>query len=151
MANWKEIKVTPEEFDIAISSLTEYKDSLCLSRDTLVQVDTDMKKDWLGDGGTAFMLSAKVLEEEYKERISDLESEINDLKVTKSSLFGLDYYLGRAIDGAIEGAKENATNIKNNYDDLVNTVNSIAKKQSYIDADFVLSVKTREEIKHEMQ
>ena len=62
-----------------------------------------MKNDWLGDGGTAFMLSAKVLEELFHEMIRDLEEEINDLNVAAFAMFRLDKFLGNAIAGSIFG------------------------------------------------
>lgn len=61
-----------------------------------------MAKDWMGNGGIAFMLSAKVLEEEYKERIDELDGEINDLISAKVSTVNLDLYLGDTIEGAIK-------------------------------------------------
>jgi hypothetical protein len=66
-------------------------------RDALITTNNDMKSDWLGDGGTAFILSAKVIEEQFKERISDLE-------VAKTSVFALDTYFASAIQSSIEAA-----------------------------------------------
>jgi len=119
MAQGTEIKLTREEFDSAILNLTVYKDALNSARDVLIKTNDSMKKDWLGDGGTAFMLSAKVLEEEYKERISDLESEINDLQVAKESIFALDTYMGNSINSAIEGTTETFGTAKDNSDNIM--------------------------------
>lgn len=103
MAEDKEIKLTAGTFELVIQCLTVYKNSLNSARDQLIQTDNNIKMGWIGDGGTAFMLSAKVIEEKYKERITELENEIQDIKNAKTTMFGLDEHLGSAIGGAISG------------------------------------------------
>lgn len=120
MAEGKELKLTSEGFESAISSLTGYKDTLNSERDALSATNDEMKSDWLGDGGTAFALSAKVIEEEFKERINELEGEINDLNNAKATMFGLDYYIANAIKGAIEGTVEKVETVEKVYENVIN-------------------------------
>ena len=119
MAEGKEIKLTEETFNSAISYLTGYKDNLNSARDALITTNNDMKNDWLGDGGTAFILSAKVIEEQFKERISDLEGSINDLDVAKTSIFALDTYYASEIQSSIEGKTETFGKADDNSDNTM--------------------------------
>ncbi|SQB91562.1 hypothetical protein [Clostridium tetanomorphum] len=63
-----------------------------------------MKEKWLGDGGTAFILSANVLEARFLKMIQELQEEINDLVSAKVSMFGLDSDLANCIAEAILGS-----------------------------------------------
>jgi uncharacterized protein YukE len=101
MAEGKEIKVNEEAFNNTISKVTEYKDGLVEVKGSFVSVNENMKKDWIGDGGTAFMLNAKALEASFSERINDLEEETKALEDAKQSLFNEDNYLSGAIAGSI--------------------------------------------------
>lgn len=105
MSDGKEIKLNEEAFNTAISKLTGYKNTLVKSNDNFVSVNENMKKDWIGDGGTAFILSANVLESRFLERINDLDEEIKALEDTKQSLFNEDSFLSKAIEGAITAAQ----------------------------------------------
>lgn len=62
-----------------------------------------MKQKWVGDGGTAFTLSANVLEAKFLKMIKDLEEEVNDLRSAELSVLGLDALLAKSIEGAISG------------------------------------------------
>ena len=112
MAEGKEIKLTEETFNSEISYLTGYKDNLNSARDALITTNNDMKNDWLGDGGTAFILSEKVIEEQFKERISDLE-------VAKTSVFALDTYYASEIQSSIEGKTETFGKADDNSDNTM--------------------------------
>ena len=112
MAEGKEIKLTEETCNSAISYLTGYKDNLNSARDALITTNNDMKNDWLGDGGTAFILSEKVIEEQFKERISDLE-------VAKTSVFALDTYYASEIQSSIEGKTETFGKADDNSDNTM--------------------------------
>ena len=112
MSEGKEIKLTEETFNSAISYLTGYKDNLNSARDALITTNNDMKNDWLGDGGTAFILSEKVIEEQFKERISDLE-------VAKTSVFALDTYYASEIQSSIEGKTETFGKADDNSDNTM--------------------------------
>ena len=101
MAEGKEIKLDKEAFNTSISKLTEHKNVLVGARDNFISVNENMKKDWLGDGGNAFILSANVLEASFSERINDLEEEAKALEDAKQSLLNQERYLSEAIAGAI--------------------------------------------------
>ena len=103
MAEGKEIKINAEAFNTAISKVTEYKNVLVQVNDSFVSVNENMKKDWIGDGGTAFISTAKAVEASFSERINDLEEEVKALEDAKQSLFNEDNYLSGAIAGSIIG------------------------------------------------
>ena len=111
MAEGKEIKINAEAFNTAISKITEYKNVLVEANDSFVSVNENMKKDWIGDGGTAFMLNAKVLEASFSERIKDLEEEAKALEDTKQFLFDEEHHLSEAIAGAVRVIADEAIKV----------------------------------------
>lgn len=112
MAESKELKLSKEAFDNAIQKLKEYKNTLISLRDSSVLDNDSMKKDWIGQGGTSFILGTNVVEEKFLEILNQLEEEINDLNTSSSTMFGLDYYLGQTIVAAI-GVADEASSLVN--------------------------------------
>lgn len=112
MAEGKEIKLNEEAFNTAISKLTEYTNTLVGARDSIVLANSNMKNEWLGDGGIAFMLSSNVLDARFSERINDLILEINDLKSAKESMFEKDSSLGVEMSGVELGTGNKMLKVK---------------------------------------
>ncbi|MCY6958030.1 WXG100 family type VII secretion target [Clostridium brassicae] len=104
MAGNKEIKLNEQAFDNAISKLTNYKSNLTTTKDNFNKVNTNLKGNWSGDGGTAFILSANVIEARFVKMMQELQEEINDLTSAKISMFGLDSNLANCIAEAILGS-----------------------------------------------
>ncbi|NMM64104.1 hypothetical protein HBE96_15795 [Clostridium sp. P21] len=103
MAQGKEIKLNKQIFDNEISKLTSYKNNLIKTNNNFDKANTNLKKKWLGDGGTAFILSANVLKANFLKMTQELQEEINDLRSAKISMFGLDSSLAHSITEAILG------------------------------------------------
>lgn len=103
MAEGKELKLNEEAFNNTVLKIMEYKNALVGAMESYISDNNNMKKDWIGDGGTAFTLSSNVVEEKFRERINDIDMIINDLNSTSFSMFELDKFLGKAITGAIFG------------------------------------------------
>lgn len=106
MSDKKEIKLNEEAFNTAALRLTEYKNVLSKAMDKFMSANKTMKEDWAGKGGTAFILSANVLEARFLERINDLDEEIKALENVKNSLFNEDDFLGQSIENAINSVAE---------------------------------------------
>ena len=87
MGNSEEIKLNRESFESTISVLMESRQCLLSAKERIVSVNNEMQSDWIGDCGTAFTLSANVLENRFFERITDLDREINNLNEAKNSMF----------------------------------------------------------------
>ncbi|KAJ49499.1 uncharacterized protein YukE [Clostridium tetanomorphum] len=98
------IKLNKQAFDNAILKLISYKNNLTTTKDNFNKVNVNLKEKWLGDGGTAFILSANVLEARFLKMIQELQEEINDLVSAKVSMFGLDSDLANCIAEAILGS-----------------------------------------------
>jgi len=134
MAEGTEIKLSQEAFNKTVLDLKVCKDTLNSARDSFIAIDNNMESDWLGDGGTAFTLSAKVLEEQFKEIISDLDEEINDLNNAAFTMFGLDKFLATAITESILGPSGGAVaemvNAVRSGDKIVNSVTTAIKDAS---------------------
>ena len=103
MSENKEIKLNQEAFNTTMSELTEYNNTLVQAKDSIIAVYNNMEKEWVGDGGTAFTLSANVIESKFLERINDLQEEVNDLKSAAFSMFELEGFIAKFIAGAIFG------------------------------------------------
>ncbi|AKA71551.1 hypothetical protein [Clostridium scatologenes] len=103
MAEGKEIKLNEQIFDNAISKLTNYKSNLVATNNNFNKTNANLKGKWLGDGGTAFILSANVLKANFLKMTQELQEEINDLTSAKISMFGLDSSLAHSITEAILG------------------------------------------------
>lgn len=111
MAEEKTIKVNEQDFNDAITKLSEYKNTLVSSKETFIAVNESMKKDWTGDGGTAFALSSNVLEARFLERINDLDEEIKALEVAKELLLLKDMDIATAIKNTISSTVSQVTGI----------------------------------------
>ena len=98
MGNSEEIKLNRESFESTISVLMESRQCLLSAKERIVSVNNEMQSDWIGDGGTAFTLSANVLENRFFERINDLDREINNLNEAKNSMFTEDDIISKNID-----------------------------------------------------
>lgn len=103
MAENKEIKLNEQAFESTNSKLTNYKNDLTAAKDNFNRANTNLKAEWLGDGGTAFILSANVLGARFVKMIQDLQEESSDLQSAKISMFGLDSNLANCITEAIFG------------------------------------------------
>lgn len=103
MAENKEIKLNEQAFESANSKLTNYKNDLTTTKDNFNKANTNLKAEWLGDGGTAFILSANVLGARFVKMIQDLQEKSSDLQSAKISMFGLDSNLANCIAEAILG------------------------------------------------
>lgn len=98
MGSSEEIKLNKESFDSTIAVLMEARQCLLSAKERIVSVNTEMQSEWIGDGGTAFTLSANVLENRFFERINDLDREINNLNEAKNSMFTEDDIISKDID-----------------------------------------------------
>lgn len=98
MGSSEEIKLNKESFDSTIAVLMETRQCLLSAKERIVSVNTEMQSEWIGDGGTAFTLSANVLENRFFERINDLDREINNLNEAKNSMFTEDDIISKDID-----------------------------------------------------
>lgn len=98
MGSSEEIKLNKESFDSTIAVLMEARQCLLSAKERIVSVNTEMQSEWIGDGGTAFTLSANVLENRFFERINDLDCEINNLNEAKNSMFTEDDIISKDID-----------------------------------------------------
>ncbi|WPC41634.1 hypothetical protein [Clostridium sp. JS66] len=98
-----EIKLNEQAFDNTVSKLSSYEKSLNTTNNNFKQVNSKMKENWIGDGGTAFICAANVVETKFLQMIQDLQEESNDLGTAKLSMFGLDSNLASGIAGAISG------------------------------------------------
>lgn len=99
-----EIKLNEQAFDNTVSKLSSYEKSLNTTNNNFKQVNSKMKENWIGDGGTAFICAANVVETKFLQMIQDLQEESNDLGTEKLSMFGLDSNLANGITGAISGS-----------------------------------------------
>lgn len=98
MGNSEEIKLNKDSFDSTIAALMEARQCLLSAKERIVSVNTEMQSEWIGDGGTAFTLSANVLENRFFERINDLDREISNLNEAKNSMFTEDDIISKDID-----------------------------------------------------
>lgn len=90
MADEYVIKIDEDGFNDAITKLNEYKEILVKAKDAFITINSGMKKDWLGDGSTAFSLSSKSLEKKFNDKIDDLTNEIQYIINSKDSILSLD-------------------------------------------------------------
>lgn len=93
-----DIKLNKEAFDRAIKLLTECKKTLIEANEDIVASDNNMKKDWIGEGGNAFLLSANFIEASLFKRIEELDIEINDLMEAQEKMFEKDNSISKIID-----------------------------------------------------
>ena len=98
MGNSEEIKLNKDSFNSTIATLMEARQCLLSAKERIVSVNNEMQSEWIGDGGTAFTLSANVLENRFFERINDLDREINNLNEAKNSMFTEDDIISKDID-----------------------------------------------------
>ncbi|NSB24676.1 WXG100 family type VII secretion target [Clostridium saccharoperbutylacetonicum] len=90
----EEIKVNPEAFEKVIATLTQCKTELSQALEYYTNLNNEMKENWIGISGDAFILTERIVEEQFKERITDLENEIEDLNNTMFTMFEEDKLIG---------------------------------------------------------
>lgn len=89
MSEEKEIKVMEEALDLAILKLTEYRDALVKSKNSIVSATSKMKSHWLGVGGNTFSVQAEALESRLAERIAAISTQIDNLKFERKLRYGM--------------------------------------------------------------
>jgi uncharacterized protein YukE len=121
----EEIKVNPEAFEKAIATLTQCKTELSQALEYYTNLNNEMKENWIGISGDAFILTERIVEEQFKERITDLENEIEDLNNTMFTMFEEDKLIGQLIGGSIFGAVgSEAAALINSSEDVNKMINS---------------------------
>ena len=90
----QEIKINKEDFEKTITMLTNHMSNLKKTKEKFCNINNNMKQQWIGAGGTAFLGSSEIVEKKFEKVINDICDEISDLDLEKQSMFKEDKYLG---------------------------------------------------------
>ena len=79
---------------MTISKITEYRDALVKSKNSIVTTADKMKNKWLGVGGNTFSVHIDALESKLAQRIAAISTEIDNLEFEKETIINADNKLG---------------------------------------------------------